>query len=66
MAACSCCKWLTDALIVADISSGVQLAAAVGAYFLEGQVHCTLRKGGSYEMRCDAAGCDVSLGIVAG
>ena len=55
MAAHTCCKWLTDALIVADSSSGLQIAAAVGAYFLEGHIHRTLQEGGSYEMRCGAA-----------
>ena len=66
MAACSRCKWLADALIVTDNSSGLQLAAAVGTYFLEGQVHCTLRKGGSFEMRCGAACSDVPREIAAG
>ena len=40
---------------MADSSSGLQLAAAVGAYLLEGQIHCTLRKGGRYRMRCGPA-----------
>ena len=65
VAAHTCCKWLTDALTVTDRSSGLQLAAAVGAYFLEGHVHRTLQKGGSYKMRCGAACGDVARETVA-
>ena len=63
MAACNCCKRLTDALIVADNSSDLQLAVALGASLLDGLTHCALRKGGTYEMRYGAACSDVPQDI---